>query len=502
MTIKNVTYQITKKGRKWYEGIVPEKNWKAKILINEFSEGWSVGETITFPARVDVERCRYGTKVKVYPCSEEELKKERIEKKTQLLNQLKEEIKRNVESGWYPTNKATKCVHIATELEELGIKNIENETSKFLEESMRKAQKIKDGKKYHNLKKDILEGNLPTEYLKIKFENMKKLAENYKDLKEDLEQFEETYNEKLKEAEIREIKKTLNRRIERFEESVKARGYMYNTEYLKEIDALIKKLKLKGDIEGYKEYSSRVLEILDEQDRIWKEFYKSFNPRTLKFFKKILEIDDATLMRMVNKGLINPKEEYVEVFRGNPDWLEINMLKKYTKCKYYVSKEEEYIFFTTRDDARNVKDIHKMLSNGEKVYQILQKVDVDGEPLSDEQLLESLPQSWNHIKRQFVALIKLDENKELTLDFISQREDFTRSGANARLVVDGIPEENGTLLVSKDGSHKHMFITIFRKDEDGWKRLISTENGFRKSIEEIVDKYLSKIYGNEMDLEK
>lgn len=72
--MKQVTYKIVKKGRKWFEAVVPGKGYKAQIEINPASEHFKEGEEITFNAGVVMESSKYGTSVKIYPVTEKEVK--------------------------------------------------------------------------------------------------------------------------------------------------------------------------------------------------------------------------------------------------------------------------------------------------------------------------------------------------------------------------------------------------------------------------------------------
>lgn len=88
-----------------------------------------------------------------------------------------------------------------------------------------------------------------------------------------------------------------------------------------------------------------------------------------------------------------------------------------------------------------------------------------------------VPKSWNHYKRQYVAeIIGPDEKYDgLKRGFISKLTNFSRSGANASLEVDE-PEHAGTLIEVKEGSHKHMYVTIYRKKKNGkWEGIAQKE---------------------------
>ena len=75
------TYKIIKKGRKWYEGTVPESGYKAKIEINDLSKGWKVGETVQFEGRMKIQESYGFKKYFLFPCTKEDREKEIEDKK-------------------------------------------------------------------------------------------------------------------------------------------------------------------------------------------------------------------------------------------------------------------------------------------------------------------------------------------------------------------------------------------------------------------------------------
>ena len=50
--IKQVTYKITKIGRKWFEAVQLDKKFIVKIEINENSKHFALNETYTFSAKI------------------------------------------------------------------------------------------------------------------------------------------------------------------------------------------------------------------------------------------------------------------------------------------------------------------------------------------------------------------------------------------------------------------------------------------------------------------
>jgi hypothetical protein len=75
-------------------------------------------------------------------------------------------------------------------------------------------------------------------------------------------------------------------------------------------------------------------------------------------------------------------------------------------------------------------------------------------------------------KKQYVAIL----DKDLSLKFISELSDFSRSGANARMETDLSWVKDGTLIVVKDGSHKHMSHAVYRLKNGVWQRVCIIED--------------------------
>lgn len=60
--------------------------------------------------------------------------------------------------------------------------------------------------------------------------------------------------------------------------------------------------------------------------------------------------------------------------------------------------------------------------------------------------------------------------------FISNRTDFSSSGANASLETNE-PQKIGTIIEVKSGSHKNMYKKLYRKEKNGKWRLIAKRKG-------------------------
>lgn len=86
------------------------------------------------------------------------------------------------------------------------------------------------------------------------------------------------------------------------------------------------------------------------------------------------------------------------------------------------------------------------------------------------------PPHWNHLKKEWVAVISdTEDGSAVDRTFLGQRTNMTRSGANADIEYFEHEHPNnlelGTILEIKQGSHKNLACTYFRKDQDGWKYL-------------------------------
>ena len=88
-----------------------------------------------------------------------------------------------------------------------------------------------------------------------------------------------------------------------------------------------------------------------------------------------------------------------------------------------------------------------------------------------------VPKAWKRVKKQYVAVLDIEDG-EVKRNFIGTLTGFSRSGANADLIIDDseIPTELGSLIEVRSGSHKHLSQKIYRLDKDGW-RLVAERDG-------------------------
>lgn len=89
-----------------------------------------------------------------------------------------------------------------------------------------------------------------------------------------------------------------------------------------------------------------------------------------------------------------------------------------------------------------------------------------------------IPTSWNHLKKQYVAIIygTYEKYDGLERKFISNLKNRTSSGKNAELEANE-PQQIGSVVEVKDGSHKYMSKSLWLKKEDGyWHQIAEREN--------------------------
>lgn len=118
--IKKVNYKIIKKGRKWFKG-ENEKGYVNNIEINEVSKNFEIGEKYNFWARIEKEVTKFGTKIKIFPVSEKEIKESENNKKIEKIIEQIEKNLRYIEDnyGWWYSKGENKILELIKELEKL-----------------------------------------------------------------------------------------------------------------------------------------------------------------------------------------------------------------------------------------------------------------------------------------------------------------------------------------------------------------------------------------------
>jgi len=98
---------------------------------------------------------------------------------------------------------------------------------------------------------------------------------------------------------------------------------------------------------------------------------------------------------------------------------------------------------------------------------------IQGEPIEPE-----YPTNWNHLKKEYVAVLGF-QGETVERRLLGKRVGMTRDGRSAGLefkadeMPDALPV--GTTLEIRDGSHKHLLTSYFRKDAGGWRLLKQKE---------------------------
>ena len=89
------------------------------------------------------------------------------------------------------------------------------------------------------------------------------------------------------------------------------------------------------------------------------------------------------------------------------------------------------------------------------------------------------PTTWNHLKKEYVAVMDFKDGK-IGRRLLGQKINRTRDNRSADLqfAAEEIPGRLpvGTILEIRDGSHKHLFTSYFRKHADSW-RLLKRKEG-------------------------
>ncbi len=474
MEYRKLRYEILKKGRKWFEGKVPDKGWRAKIEINEISKDWEIGKVVEFYGKLDVQSSKYGTKVFVYPVSIQEVEKAMVEEKKRKYRELRGELESYVDKDWYPSKKAEELLKLAEEL------NRKEETQKFIEMLRNSVAHTKALKKYNQVLDRAL--NLrerdKVSYFDELMEKMKSLANQYEDIKKDFEKREERLMEIRHTLVVASKKRGAEKLLSYISNDVERKG-IANPEYLDKIEMLLGELRKLGEKEYVERIYSEIESIAKKQEQIYRTELGKLHPETLEILHR--HMADSRILQLVRRGHIKENTEYVEISSTGYWW----RFRKYFGGISIALEPNKYLNLVPRENLPLLGRFKEAL-DAQQIYRTLQNLPTEGDALSDDELYESLPTGWNHLKREFVGIL----TPELKIEYISRRTDYTRSGANARLVVDSLPQEPGTLLLSYDGSHRHMYLTLYRRDPDGWRCLASVEDWLNDLIFNLMEKHV------------
>lgn len=435
--MKKYVFQILKKGRKWFEG-VNQKGYKAKIEINEISNGWQEGQTVEFWGREEVEKSRFGTSIKIYPIPEEEAtrvaEEEKIKKAKSEYERWKGYIENNVIEGRLYEKGIEKIKELAQLL------GNEQETEEYIKEVKERVTRIKMQRKYNTimsyLEKPLSLQNFYKNYSELRHEFLKEKFE------QDKERIEMLKNKAIENEALKKIGiyKTFERR---------------NTEIEDEIR------KLAGNNE-------KIIQLLEEEIKRKEEAIDQL----LEKYEKAV----SSLSHTLTKDEILRLIKYEKLV--NEPYIEVNIKEDIKKCFLIVDilndltnlisvrREESFINFIPQSKCELYDRIKGIMADIEKLcYEYLSTC--EGKPVNIE---EVLPKHWNHIKNEYIAEVLPSMERV----FISRRVNFTWSRANASLEYD-LPDEIGSIIVAKSGSYKHMYHVFYRLTSSGWEKIYSVE---------------------------
>lgn len=133
--LQTLSYKIIKIGRKWIEARESNRGYGAKIIINDVSKDWNIGETRTFDGILKFETTKYGTSVTITPVSE--IDKKQFEKKKNIpkIEQWLGYVEQKANDGYVYENGISK-------LDSLNVSEYP-EYQKRLQDAIQLAQKVK-----------------------------------------------------------------------------------------------------------------------------------------------------------------------------------------------------------------------------------------------------------------------------------------------------------------------------------------------------------------------
>ena len=483
---RRLKYTIVKKGRKWFQAKQIPKGYVAQIEINDVSKDWKEGEDVEFYGKLVLERSRFGTKAYVYPVPEEKVKEVERMNKEKKLEEYRRKIEEAFKNGWFPSKTAESYLSLA---EELGRKD---EAEKYVEQVRSEVSHRNAVKKYDELKEKIenITEKDREKYLNNLVKWIEELKDRYQDIAEDYKKSNITglIEEKRNLVRRGALKRDAEGKLRRIEEDIKEKGYPTKS-VIEEIDNYIATARKNGWKDIDKMIEDRLGPIIEEQEIRWKKFYENANPETLELLRGYFS--DAEIMRISKK--IDITKEYVKLnFDRGGTYLSVCWdvikdklggvaLSRVVRDRNSPLGRTEYIFLVPAENYALARKVMEELRPA-KIYSLIQTAPLKSEPMSDGEMMDELPTSWNHLKREFVGVLTPD----LRIEYISERRNYTRSGANAELYVDSLPDEKGSLLLTYSGSHRHKYLNMYRRDEDGWRFVMSVEGNVTDLVKEFL----------------
>ena len=525
-----VRYRILKKGRKWFEGEVPEKGWKAKILINPASENFEVGEVVSFPAEVKIEKNRFGTKVEVYPKTWEEYKEEvkkQIEKHVaegftkrarRLLDELPENIKKDLEDivkkaeEKKEVEQTLRRINTLLQYEEANAKRGQLNFGKYKEELENLAKKVgkeeEVSKKYEEFTKVWEESLLQKLEARLKetpsFGKLLSITEYHLPLLERGSEASEKGKEMVRKKGEELVKNLTSLSPKAFYQELNS------AERLVELGILDKNLVVGVREKVEEAWDSQNYELMNEiSEKLFGKPYEKLGED--RFFVK------GIMSHLRRLGKLQPGED-LKVLIGE-ETRKLKHFKDSIKAKvipldiYKVAKCSEVrrrgtlyseVGLTDRGTVLARRKLASVVGEGTFVWLVPKHINLlplmkEGENWKkevyeylkkmkpEEEVENPFPGSWNHLKREYVAV--LNENLERT--YVSELTDFSSSGRNAKLTVDESLIKEGDVVVVRKGSHKHLHHSFYRKLPNGrYGHLLTVKS----RLWEVVEKELFKLY--------
>lgn len=490
--IKKMQFKITKKGRKWFEGINDVYTKGVQIEINENSKDWNVGDVVEFVGRIEKESSRFGTTIKIYPMSEQDALNEELKRLEQEYKRWKEYIEEAKEKGYVYENGVNELRKIA---HKIGVEK-EKEAEEYIKSVKEEVKNIQARSRFNSLLSYIEDASY-SKFLDY-YKELKELAEKYPFLKEKLEQ----KTEQLEQKKIKKLIQHTRNMIAKYDSDFKKR----DKEYEEKIESYIQKIP---DINLQAELREKLHEIGKEKDEERKRLEEEFKQKYIKVFESLSQYFSEDHIR----AIIKHTERKYPVY--NEPYIYVEPPKKYLnyithKCEIIVASntaiflseidnfedeikefdeptiiktEKNYLYFVPESKKELYDKIAFLIENPEHIYKWLQQL--QGKEVDIE---ARLPSAWNHIKKQYVAIVEPD----MTLTFISRLYNFTSSGANAHMDW-SLPTQINSIIVAKDGSYKHMEHKFYKLTETGWQYIWGVEAyEWRDVMIELIDTIIEK----------
>jgi hypothetical protein len=508
-----VRYRILKKGRKWFEGEVPGKGWKAKILVNSVSKDFKVGEVITFPAEVKVRKGVFGARVEVFPKSWEE---------------VKNEVGRKIQESFPQV-----------------VKRVERLLSQLPEEVRKDIEALVEGKKKEAEKEEILrrmrltllrvKGRADLEKMRREVSGILREAKKVRGMIEEKEKLLKTWSEEM----FRRFEKELNRASSLRDLFAVRKSYVIplNKEGLKEVaekanEAFKKRVKEVGEkslsslppkefyywlekLEGFTgEEGLNEKSIIETRNKIedkWdSEDYELMNELSQHLFgKSYEEVEDKYLvkgmMTYLRKNGIHPgefklvPEDQREVLEPQREKLGIKVIPlNFLEIAKYAESRRRKLSYSDTIDYETLKKtigrLYSLLGEEKPVWLVSKKVDLlpaieegrkwkeviyahlkEREP--DEVVKSPFPKVWSKPYEEYVAVLK----KDLTREHVSQHGDW------GEFLVAESRIKNGDVVVVRDKSEGRIYHRFYRKILDNhYGHLFSVEASTWKEAEKAL----------------